>query len=547
MGYIQQSNTKKIYAYLTQKGKQNFITGDTKDFQVAYFSLHDEDVNYKISAQLTSPSTYNTLKSGFISDITGDNDFCSPNISENILLKNKLIYFPPFEGEYLVEGVPDFDTEKFEIRVSKNGVFEGYTFDITIETISFPNSNSTINQANVIKTEISETYTFEPITVGNTTIASRKINLNATCKRIIKDNNGQNPIFCLLDDDFKPRKADAFNFIVNVRDGTGVVGFTKRFDNINYSKKLYTITTIDFNNLLADFTHPYTSTSPINIDDGDIKMGFAIVKVDNGNRRSDLNMTQEDIDYFYNSFGQVKPLEKSIYLEKDFVDDEKFPTTAPLPADYPLSIPVDFDGRNLNTIYIYGNTTNNALSYKQTTPTFVGTPLLSGEGWYDYAPGVTFDLSFSNNFPQGYTPPSPSLILPRYSTFHPTVELFDDWKNGNTGFQMRIVEVSPYIIAPSTPGTPTYILNGGIYTIERILKNQNNNTYNQTLTISSLPRPNSNYIYNVSSINNDYIYGNTSLTFNGAEFKFIYCWASSTIGTPLQCDDLGPSTAKILS
>ena len=49
MGYIQQSNTKKIYAYLTQLGKEKIISGDTIDFQVKYFSLHDEDINYIIA------------------------------------------------------------------------------------------------------------------------------------------------------------------------------------------------------------------------------------------------------------------------------------------------------------------------------------------------------------------------------------------------------------------------------------------------------------------------------------------------------------------
>jgi hypothetical protein len=534
MGYIQQSNTKKIYAYLTQKGKQNFITGDTKDFQVAYFSLHDEDVNYKISAQLTSPSTYNTLKSGFISDITGDNDFCSPNISENILLKNKLIYFIPFEDEYLVEGVENFNTEEFEIRVYKNGLLGGYKFDVTIKTISFPNSNSTINEANVIKTEISETYTFEPITVGNTTYGYKKINLNATCKRIIKDNSGQNSIFCLLDDNFKARKADAFNFIVNVRDSTGVVVFTKTFDNINCSKSLYTITAIDFNDLPADFTHDYIS--PINMDD-DIKMGFAIVKVDNGNRRSDLNMTQDDINYFYNSFGQDKPLENLILLKGDGVPDVKFPTNATSPGGFnTLPIPIDFDGRNLDPIYIYGNTSDNNLFSKQTTPAFIRTPLYLGDSWVDNAPNVISDQNFSNNWPLGYTAPASSLNFPRFSTFHPTVELFDDWKNGNTGFQMRLVEVSPYITGV-TGLIGQNALYGANYTIQRILKHENNSNYGGILNISTLPTPNSNYIYQSQPDGtNNYIYGNTFLTFIGAEFKFAYCWLSSPIQATV-CQD----------
>jgi len=37
MGYISQSNTKKIHAYLTQTGKEKLITGNTTDFQVNIF------------------------------------------------------------------------------------------------------------------------------------------------------------------------------------------------------------------------------------------------------------------------------------------------------------------------------------------------------------------------------------------------------------------------------------------------------------------------------------------------------------------------------
>jgi len=94
MGYIQQSNTKKIYAYLTQTGKEKIITGDTMDFQIKYFSLHDDDINYKIASKI-SGTTYNIPKTGFIPDITGDEDICLPHISDATFLeKNQLIYNP---------------------------------------------------------------------------------------------------------------------------------------------------------------------------------------------------------------------------------------------------------------------------------------------------------------------------------------------------------------------------------------------------------------------------------------------------------------------
>lgn len=518
MGYIQQSDIKKIHAYLTQKGKEKFITGDTVDFQVAYFSLHDEDVNYKIASQLISASTYNTLKSGFISDITGNNDFCSPNISESALLKNNLIYFPPFQGEYLVNGTcsTDPNKEQFEITVSKNGVFEGYTFNIITETITFPNSNSTIEQAQVLKTETSESYSFDPVTVGNTTVAYKKITLNATCKRIIKDNTGANPIYCLLDDDFLPRKADAFNFIVEVKDSSGQVGFTKRFDNINCSRKLYMVTRLDSNNLPADV--PYNAyTSPM-AELESLKAGYAIIKVDNGNRRSDLNMTQADIDYFYN-IDNNKVLENSfaldLYYDGTNEANSKTPDVATFPDYNAGSIPIDFDGRNLEDTYIYSNQGFNPFYVKQTVPTFIPTPLITGTSFADYAPDVTqSDSVYSNNLPQSY---NSSTFTERLSPFHLTVRLFENWKNGSTGFQIRYVEVTTEIY--STINYATQNPAGGTLRLRRILKNMDNLTYNSTLN-TDYPKPNAYYSY--LSDGQKYIYG--SIIYDSLNVTFEYCY-----------------------
>ena len=52
MGFIPQTNTKTLYAYLTPKGRQYILDGNQEDFQVAFFSLHDDDVNYYISSNL---------------------------------------------------------------------------------------------------------------------------------------------------------------------------------------------------------------------------------------------------------------------------------------------------------------------------------------------------------------------------------------------------------------------------------------------------------------------------------------------------------------
>ena len=52
MGFIPTSTTKTLNAYLTQKGRYYILYGDTKDFQVSYFSLHDNDVNYFTNSQI---------------------------------------------------------------------------------------------------------------------------------------------------------------------------------------------------------------------------------------------------------------------------------------------------------------------------------------------------------------------------------------------------------------------------------------------------------------------------------------------------------------
>jgi hypothetical protein len=94
MGFIPQISTKTLYAYLTPKGREYILEGDKQDFQVAYFTLHDDDVNYFVSSNISAgtTSTYLTLPSGFVPDITGDADTCIKSIAEgtNVNLMSSL-------------------------------------------------------------------------------------------------------------------------------------------------------------------------------------------------------------------------------------------------------------------------------------------------------------------------------------------------------------------------------------------------------------------------------------------------------------------------
>jgi hypothetical protein len=95
MGYLPSSSTIQLHAYLTHYARERIFNGTIEEFQVKYFSLHDNDVNYKISKNTigvdsSGNTLYNTLKTGFIPDVTGDPDFCVKSMVSNLLNKNML-------------------------------------------------------------------------------------------------------------------------------------------------------------------------------------------------------------------------------------------------------------------------------------------------------------------------------------------------------------------------------------------------------------------------------------------------------------------------
>lgn len=75
MGFVPSSSTIQLYAYFTEYARERIFNGDVPDFQVTQFSLHDEDVNYRITSN-SDGSTNQPLTSGFLPDYTGDNDIC---------------------------------------------------------------------------------------------------------------------------------------------------------------------------------------------------------------------------------------------------------------------------------------------------------------------------------------------------------------------------------------------------------------------------------------------------------------------------------------
>lgn len=97
MGFVPQASSINLYAYFSQYARERIFNGDVPDFQVKFFSLHDEDVNYLISKKIIGADSsgntiYNTLPSGFIPDATGDSDSCIKSMVSKLQNENMLLY-----------------------------------------------------------------------------------------------------------------------------------------------------------------------------------------------------------------------------------------------------------------------------------------------------------------------------------------------------------------------------------------------------------------------------------------------------------------------
>jgi len=103
MGFVLTSSTQTLYAYLTQKGRNNLLFEDSDKFKITYFSLHDDDVDYKITSNIINLD-FNKLPKGFVPDVTGDDDICIRSVSEanTVSTENYLI----FGGEFVEAPIP---------------------------------------------------------------------------------------------------------------------------------------------------------------------------------------------------------------------------------------------------------------------------------------------------------------------------------------------------------------------------------------------------------------------------------------------------------
>jgi hypothetical protein len=425
MGYIQQSNTKKIYAYLTQLGKEKIISGDTIDFQVKYFSLHDEDINYIIASK-TSGTTYNIPKSGFIPDITGDSDICLSAISDATFLeKNKLVGIivppqpeppEPTDITATIQGTCSTDGETFEINVTntQGGTGQGYYWYVKTDVITFPSATAGLIETTILSTSTSEDF---------------QVNVPKSFKATFK-----------FSDDYKLREADSYNFTVYVGDSSGTEVELEKFTDINCSKRIFGFVQYNREGWSND-PNQITETFLENYNDGDIyaafpKYSFAAFVIDNGNRRRDLNITQNDIDnnfFFLDNYAAER--------------NPSFGVTCPW---YP--IPSSFQGGLTDGFYI--NFKGTGTNFQQPLGIYSNPVIIPGviikksnptnsqlNNYQEGGPNAWFDSAYYL-LPAGLNNPtnSPQFTNIDFDPLHPTVKLFNDM-TGLDSFTIRHLEV----------------------------------------------------------------------------------------------------------
>jgi hypothetical protein len=140
MGYVPSSTTQNLYAYLTQKGRYNLLFENADAFQVKYFSLHDNDVNYIIAAESIN-SQFNKLPKGFVPDITGDNDDCIRSIAQAHIVDANSIIIPGVNGVEFVRPVFVGFTQSRNTPFSPRPDLNNFTGSISLELT--PPSNGT--------------------------------------------------------------------------------------------------------------------------------------------------------------------------------------------------------------------------------------------------------------------------------------------------------------------------------------------------------------------------------------------------------------------
>lgn len=475
MGFIQQSSDKKIYAYLTQLGKEKILNATSlDDFNIKFFSLHDDDINYKISSKQNGLN-YNIPESGFIPNITGDDESCSPNISKSFKLKNKLTGYiepqppqppdPDPEPQPLGAKViaycelddgndpldpnlsdtikPFFQTGLFSIAIESpsGGTNEGYKWYVVREIISFPNSNSITPI--VLASAQSETfnYSVDGNGTGNapqsfiTTFYDGESYSNDSIKFPINSNgNGliKKWIFSQPNNDYKQRIADAFNFLVYLEDSSGTKKLIQKFENINCSQRLFGIQIYrpydndTFPIKLRNYRN-YPNLFNLNNSSNLNRIKSVVLFVlDKGNRRNDLNITSDDLLYIntLNYFIELREGNNTLIINYKIKNNEIEDNSG--------------DPNNINYFLIKNRQlVNGEIIETSSLSSSLILNIVNG------GPNIFYDNA-SNDLYKDTPPSSPPSNLSniRFDPLQPKVSLFENLKleSNNNSFTIHVIE-----------------------------------------------------------------------------------------------------------
>lgn len=209
MGYVPSSTTQTLYAYLTQKGRYNLLFENADAFQIKYFSLHDNDVNYIIAAE-TINSQFNKLPKGFVPDITGDDDDCIRSIAQASIVDENSIIIPVGNGVDFVRPVYVGFTQSKNTPFAANPSLNTFTGSITLE-LTPPSNGSEITDEELANTSFvvyleskqgpiknvliegkpneSETLAFDFTLTKTINFSFEKDNINESNQDLIVDSN----------------------------------------------------------------------------------------------------------------------------------------------------------------------------------------------------------------------------------------------------------------------------------------------------------------------------------------------------------------------
>lgn len=154
MSFVSSSDTITIKAYLTKKGKQLYFNGDDEDIKVKYVTFGDSDINYFISSSINLNDLTNKPTSGFIPDLSGDDEKCIYNLSDGVDIKHKIKATPFKKDEIinqycqppytLIEEISNGDGTSY-FRKTENSPSCGFSYKSNIFSRSFIKQTCTGN------------------------------------------------------------------------------------------------------------------------------------------------------------------------------------------------------------------------------------------------------------------------------------------------------------------------------------------------------------------------------------------------------------------